>query len=241
MALAPVAHAQEAAAPSEDEVTARARALFDEGLELADAGDWERAVPRFRRALDLREAAPVRFNLATSLSHMGRLVEAIEELDRILTDPEADAEVREAARELRAELRPRLGRLTVTVRGDAEGTHVVVDGRPWDALGIAAVADPGVRVVRLLRAMQELDVEEADVPEGGATRVILEVPAPAASTEPVASAEDGGSDDAWIWGVVTGVILVVAGAAAVTTAVLLEQGPNATAGDFMPPRIEVGL
>ena len=42
-------------------------------------GEWERAVQRFRVALEHRESAPVRYNLAISLARMGRLVEAIAE------------------------------------------------------------------------------------------------------------------------------------------------------------------
>ena len=218
--------------------TQRERELFAEGLELADAGVWERAVHRFRSALDLREAAPVRYNLATSLANMGRLSEALEELNLVLDDAEADETVRASATALRDELRPQLGGLVVEVAGDAEGTQVTVDGRPWEAIGSVAPADPGIRVVRLLRDMDELDVEEADVTSGEVARVILEMPGIAESDAGL-TVEPGG-DDAWIWGVVIGVVAVVAAGAVVTGVLLSEQGGGGTMGDFMPPVLEIG-
>lgn len=238
--LAPAAlSAQDAEA---EDVTAEARALFEEGLELADAGDWERAVHRFRRALDLREATPVRYNLAMSLAHMGRMVEALAELERVLADPSIGDDVRAPATALRDALRSRLGGLVVEVVGDHEGTVVTVDGRPWEALGFAAPADPGIRVVRLLRGTTQLDVAEADVPTGDVARVTLEVPreVPAGALEGDAPpAEAGGSDDGWIWGVVIGLVVVAAAAATVTAVVLMDQGPSTTMGDFMPPMLEI--
>lgn len=222
------AGAQDTPAPVSPETTERARTLFQEGLRLADEGDWERAVHRFRRALELRESAPVRYNLATSLAHMGRRVEAIEELDRVLAHEDADQEIRASAIQLRRELSSRLGRLRVDVRGDAHGTLVTVDGRPWSAVGAVGLADPGVRVVRLLRDLTELDVEEADLAEGGDARVVLEVP----GTAPA-------SDDAWIWGIVIGVALVAIGAGIVTGVVLADMAPQPSPGDFGPPFLEV--
>lgn len=235
------ASAQEVPSPSE-EATARARTLFQEGLELADRGQWERAVPRFRSALELRDAAPVRYNLAASLARIGRLLEAIEELDRILADATVDEAVRQTARELRQELHPRLGALVVSVRGDAEDTQVTVDGRPWEPVGRTAPADPGVRVVRLLRGMQELDVEEIDVPEGGVTRVNLEAHAPifGSQTGYESSEGSGASDEALVWGIVLGTVLALTGGAIAVGVFVSEQRPPHSTGDFMPPVLEIG-
>jgi len=204
--------------PLEDPETEEARALFAEGLALADRNEWTHAVQRFRAALEHREAAPVRFNLAISLARMGRLVEALEELDRVLASEDADEDVRRESTLLREEIAPRLGRLMVGVEGGAQGAHVTVDGRPWATLGIFAPADPGVRVVRLVEGNEELDIEETDVPEGGEAEVRLEHPLPA----PVEAAPEEGSDDSWIWGTVVGVVIVAVGAAIVTGVVLAE-------------------
>ncbi len=249
------AHAQEeeaeqaadAAELSEEERTERARTLFGEGLELADAGDWDRAVHRFRRALELRAAAPIRYNLATSLARMGRLVEALEQCAAIVEDPEADETVKAAARTLQVELDPRLGRLTISVRGDATGTHVTLDGRPWETLGAPAAADPGIRVARLMREMEELDIEEVDVPEGGTAQVQLEVPVPLAVVaettpdpdpieEPIV---EPGSDDGLIIGLIVGAGVLAVGAAILIAVLVSDQsGPQPSMGDFMPGVLE---
>lgn len=207
------------------EATERARAFFTEGLALADRGDWPRAVHRFRRALELHDAASVRQNLATSLARMGRLLEAIEEVERILATPEADDEVRAAATALGEALRPRLGELRVEVRGGPSDGHVTVDGRVWTAGAAPAPSDPGIRVVRLHDGMVQLDIEEADVPEGGAARVILEgpdlVPLPSEiPTEPPEPEVD--EDVAIVWGIVIGMVAVAIGGA-ITATVLLEN------------------
>ncbi len=198
---------------SAEETTEEARALFDEGLALADRREWERAVQRFRAALERRESPAVRLNLAISLARMGRLVEALEELERVHADPETDDAVRAEAELLRAETAPRLGRLRIEVVGEPGEARVTVDGRPWPELGVYAAADPGVRVVRLVEGDVELDVEEADVPEGGDSEVTLELPI--APAEPTV-------DDSWIWGTVIGAAIVTVGAAVVTGVAVAE-------------------
>jgi tetratricopeptide (TPR) repeat protein len=214
----------------------RARSLFNEGLAYADNGDWDLAVQRFRAALDLRESANIRFNLAQSLVRMGRLVDALEELQRIDADPEVAEELRASAAQLRARLEPRLGRLTVEVAGDASGTHVVIDSRPIEHSSTAVLTDPGVRITRLLRGMITLDVEEVAVPEGREARVILEVPRidPLGHGQPRASR----GDDALIWGLVIGSIALAAVGAIVAVGVFLAtQAPSN--GDFGPPILEI--
>lgn len=192
-----------AAAAAQEDDESRARTLFNEGLAFADHGDWERAVHRFRAALELRDSAQIRFNLAQSLARMDRLVEAIEELQRIDLTPGVEREVREAAGHLLAQSQRRLGRLTVEVRGDAEGTQVTIDGRPLVELNVPVPTDPGVRIARLLRGAAMLDVEEVDVGEGGEASVVLEVArAPSAARA---------GDNAWIWGLVAGAAALVLG------------------------------
>ncbi|MEM9319022.1 MAG: tetratricopeptide repeat protein [Pseudomonadota bacterium] len=176
---------------SEQAVSEQARTLFQQGLGFADRGDWERAVERFRHALELRDTPNVRYNLAQSLAQMGRLVEALEELDRVLSFESASDDVREAATSLKADLQPRLGHLLIRVNEELEGSQVTIDGRPIGSPrppGNVAT-DPGVRVVRLLRDAEELDVEEVDVPEGGEASVVLEVP-PALRAVRLATATD---------------------------------------------------
>lgn len=225
---AAAAVAQEA---PEDPAAEEARRLFEEGLDFADSDDWERAVERFRRALTLRESAPIRYNLARSLASLGRVTEALEEVARILAEPGASAEAREAATELRSELRARLGRLMVVVRGESSDAHVTIDGRPLrpEALGAPAVVGAGVRVARLVRGADELDIAEVDVPAGGTAAVVLEAPT-------VQRPTPGGDD--WIAPVVIVVAALLAGAAVITGVLIADAGPQPAVGDFLPAMLE---
>ena len=78
---------QAASQPARD--VAAARALFEEGVAAADAGDFPRAADRFERSYALRPSAVVGYNLASALSRTGRLVEAAGYLRRILYDRQA--------------------------------------------------------------------------------------------------------------------------------------------------------
>lgn len=233
LALSGTANAQDA------DPTARARSLFNDGLAFADHGDWERAVHRFRAALELRPAANIRFNLAQSLVHLGRYLEAIEEIERVISDDDAATEVRDAADALRISLEPRLGRLIVTVRGDAADTQVTVDGRPLvpELLGVPVPADPGVRIARLLRGAIELDVEEVDVRRGQEARVVVEVPSRAI---PTSAAQPQRWDEGWTWAIViSSIVAVTAAGFAIGFAVADPLAANASEGDFGPPILEI--
>ncbi len=214
----------------------RARSLFREGLEFADHDDWERAVQRFRAALELRDTPAIRFNLARSLSRMGRLLEALDELANVLANREVQEDVRTMAQSLRTELEPRLGQLVVVVQNAEDDTHVTVDGRALarERFGLPTPTDPGVRVARLMRGTAQLDLEEVDVPEGGLSRVVLEGVGSAVTIAPPAAA----NDDALIWGLIAGG-LVVAAALAITLGVVFGMGANQPSmGDFSPPILE---
>lgn len=228
-------------APDEADVE-RARELFAEALALADGGDWERAVHRFRSAIELRDAPTIRYNLASSLAQLNELREALEELDHVDTSEETTPDLRAQAAALRAEIAPRLGRLRVDVSGPgAEGTHVTVDGEAWDAVGRYAPSDPGVIHVRLWRGDDPLDHEEVDVADGGQATVSLAVPAvdlsPAAVAE--AAAEPGDSDEALWIGLGIGAGVVVVAAAVVVVVVLASSGAQTSEGDFDPGILRV--
>jgi hypothetical protein len=222
-------------AAAQDDATEQARALFNDGLAFAEHSDWERAAQRFRAALELRESANIRFNLAQSLAHMGRLLEALEESARVLEDESADQQVRNAAGALSASIRPRLGLLVVEVRGDAADTQVTVDGRPLlpEQIGVALPSDPGVRIARLLRGAIELDMAEVDVPRGRQAHVLVEAPASAASVP------ESGWDDGWTWAIAISSVVVVAAAAIVIGFAVADPMLNGSSGDFGPPTLEI--
>lgn len=224
---------------------AAARALFQEGVELARRESYADAADRFRRAYALRPAPSIAFNLASALTHQGRLVEASETLARLLRDPALDEDMRAAIGVQQAAIAPRLARLSVRLDGDASGATVSLDGRelPAEALGIALPTDPGAHEAIATRGGETVARERTELGEGARGELVLHVPAPvvapaaieaprAAPSEPVAQ---GGGDDVWIWiGIGAGVIVV---GAAVTAAVLLAPGssePTPISGNTMP-------
>lgn len=231
-----------AAAQDDVERTALARSLFRQGVELSDAGRWAEAADHFRRSLSLRDSPIVEFNLATALTHTGRLVEATELFRRASRDPEAPERLRQAARQQIDALAPRLGRLTVEVEGPLGSVELRMDGDalPREGVGVAAPADPGHHVLVALRDGAEVARSEVDVAEGGAASVRLVVPPPpiaevtlpegstegpaaAAVVDPAPVAAPG--DDGLVWlGVILGVVVVGAAAALTTFLVLDAQG-----------------
>jgi len=229
----------------------RARALFAEGIDLADHGDWATAVDRFERALALRSAPSIQLNLALSLAHLGRLVDALRRLDE-MGDPAAiPQDLRGQARELREEIAPRIGRITVRVRGDASAcvTEVGLRRLTPEEIGQPVAIDPGQNRVRLLCGQRLADEIEVTVPDGGAAHVVLAMePAPAAPVQAPAPtdvpppATPGGGDvtsEAWFW-VVIGVVAAGAIAGGTAAAVLASQ-PSPTTGDFGPPVLRFEL
>ncbi|MBI2894836.1 MAG: hypothetical protein HYY06_14875 [Deltaproteobacteria bacterium] len=179
-ALPVVAGAQ----PSEED-TAAARVLFEEGRRLASEESWSEAADRFRRALSLRASPAIRYNLAVALEHIGKLVEASEQLRLAAREaPERDP-ARRPAEQLLASIGPRIGRLTVYVEADLAGAEVLLDGRPLAAalFGVATPVDPGVHVVTVRRGAAERS-REVEISEGGEARLTApELPAsPAAGT-----------------------------------------------------------
>ena len=120
------ADAPRAAASASDKV--RAKELFEKGLRLLKADRLEEAVDAFRRS---RRAYPTRGNtqnLALALKRLGRLGEAHEVMDALLSGfldlPERE---RQLAEEELAELKKKTG--AILVRGAAAGATVTVDGR----------------------------------------------------------------------------------------------------------------
>ncbi len=171
--------------------SAAARALFAEGLTAAEAGDDAAAADRFERALELRWAAPIAYNLAEALSRMGRYVEAIENLHAIERST-ASLDVKETARARREELEPSVGRLRVVLTPDEPGLAIRVDGRPLpEALrGVAFPVDPGERQLTIHRGAQEAGAAQSTVVAGLETTVHVEVAPPLPTPEELAAEEE---------------------------------------------------
>jgi tetratricopeptide (TPR) repeat protein len=195
-----------ASAQPEPADAAEARALFEAGVERADAGDWEAAAERFRASLARRPSPVVTYNLASALAHSGRPAEARETLDALLDDPSLDAGVRADARALRAQVQASLGTLRLELRTDAPLT-VRVDGDAVEVTpSVALPLSPGAHAVEVTSPGHAPITLEARVEAG--TTELLRVPAPRAA----------GDDTALHWGIGLG---VAGGALAASLAFLI--------------------
>jgi len=205
--LAFAAAAPARADPPRDEARRiAARALFDEGLEYADAGRWHEAADRFRRAYHAKATSEIGYNLAQAYVRLGYLATAAELLRRAADDPEASPAVREAARARLAQIAPRLGRLKVTLDPPAQG-YAYLDGRLLEPgrLGVELPVDPGPHLLQA-RWRDGPDLSrKISIPEGTGSAVTLANPSPPPVAENGSLLHNG-----WFWLAIAG---LAAGAA----------------------------
>jgi hypothetical protein len=262
-----IGHAQPVAAQSSEDRTrdASARALFQEGLSLAEREDWLGAEDRFRRALSLRASPVIAYNLASALIERGKLIEASEVLRKVEHDEKVDPSMKQSANKLQAELAGRIGRIAVTARDKQPSDRVVLDGNELlDAqLGVEIPIDPGMHRLSLERAGQDFDAQTLEVRAGGTEQVTLIAPrAPSPRAVAAATLGDPAPSGAWTadsnpasdssnsvqpitarWWFWTGVAVVAAGTIALV-AVAASSGSSdktqpAYKGDFAPASLPV--
>jgi hypothetical protein len=156
--------------------TALARALFEEGITLADTGDWSAAADRFRRAYELKPTSGIAFNWASALGETGKLVQASELLEGVVRDPVAAPELKQDAQHKLRELSPRIARLRLSVdRELASAGIVTVDGKEWPTAvwDVASPVDPGPHVASCRNGKGELARVEVVLGEGEQKDVLL--------------------------------------------------------------------
>jgi hypothetical protein len=135
--------AQRASAPAappstvaDDSATSQARALFTQGTDSANRGDWSQALPAFERSEALRPHAVTTYNIGFCERALGRTMRARKMLGKALAESaahggvELPADLAASARTYLAELEKRIARAVVTVTpGDAS---ILVDGAPLE-------------------------------------------------------------------------------------------------------------
>jgi hypothetical protein len=183
-AAVPLHAQQQSSAPISAEATDQARQLFNEGLALVEHEDWAGAEERFRRVLSLRSSHVVSYNLASALTHLGRLVESAELLRAIVRDPSVDATTHGAAAQLLSEIEPRIGSLTIRVTGDATGASLSLDDKPIELTAQVQTisVDPGEHRAVLQRDGAVLASKSAAVGDHAPLQaeLVLELPVPVA-------------------------------------------------------------
>jgi hypothetical protein len=136
--------------------TVYAQQRYSQGAQLYDQHQWEPALAEFRQSISLYNSPNARLYVARCLRELGRFDEAVVEYertareasDRATSDPRYAA-TRDAANSELTAVRPRVGRLTVTVPELPANAVVRVNNRdiPREGVGVAIPVLPGhVRV-----------------------------------------------------------------------------------------------
>ncbi len=187
--------AADAEAPVVDQVSeadlARAQAAFDSGMALVREERWADAEARFAQALEIRWSAPVAANLALAQSHSARLIEALLNIDEILSRPGLAPEIVAMAESLREELQARLAYVIVEAPAQVDGEDllVTVDGVVAPAGPIAL--NPGAHEIVARVGERVIGRAPANVAEGQTVRIALGDLTPAAVAHSVPDPEIG--------------------------------------------------
>lgn len=182
------------AEPADPARTASARALFEEGVAHVDRDAWGPAAEAFRRALSLRDSQVIRYNLASALVELGKLVEASELLHMVEADAQADAGLKQQAAAKLAEIKPRIARIEVQCAPALPGLIVELDDAALSAaqLDVPLTVDPGEHVVRARLDGTVVDEQRAQLGAGENVTLSLHPrppqPEPMPAVTPTASA-----------------------------------------------------
>jgi tetratricopeptide (TPR) repeat protein len=256
---APSASEGLAAAPSAQEL-AKARQLFQRGVELAQREQFGQAAQRFREALVIHQAPTVEYNLAAALFELGKYEEAFNRAQSVEHAADTPEALRARAQKLSRALYPHTARLTVTASSSSEedvAVHIDNEQLARTQMGIPRAVSPGnhhIEAERQGKVISERDIQvplrtavivdvsliiaEAAAQQVAAVQTLPDTDAASPASEPVSGERDDRDRKKRIrlWsGIAAGVVAIGAG---VALAVLLskdggkqEQG---VAGDFMP-------
>jgi hypothetical protein len=179
--FAPVpAYAQEATAENK----AAARDLATEGIQLAQGGKCEEAIPKLSRADKLFHAPTIVTWIGQCQIEVGRYVEGTETLNRVVREqinadaPEAFHTAQQKARDLIAQAQPKIAKLTIEVTpADIEGLSVTVDERPMSSalVGAGKPTDPGIHKVTVSAPGYRSITKEIELDEGGLESLSFEL------------------------------------------------------------------
>jgi hypothetical protein len=146
----------------------RARAMFQQAIELEQAGNFPNALQLFREVGQVRMTPQVQFHIALCEENLGRLVTAmggyelaLEGADQVGTSFKAEVEQK------RTELKARIPKLIIVRGKGAEAATIELDGVPLGAsrIGIENEVDPGPHQIAAKAPGHENFVETVSVQE----------------------------------------------------------------------------
>lgn len=160
----------------------RARAQFQRGIELEQAGNWAEAIQQFREVGSVRMTPQVRFHIAYCEENLGRLVTALGGYELALAEAEqVGADFKNEVETAITRLRERIPKLLIERGAGADAAAVQLDGIDLGASSIGAEIplDPGPHAVTATAPGYQPFSATATLKERETTRVLLElVPEP---------------------------------------------------------------
>lgn len=138
------------AAAQDAQDLSRARAKFQQGIELEQAGNWAAALKLFREVGQVRLTPQVRYHIALCEEQLGRLVAALGGFELALEQAdEVGEDFREEVSKSVDELRARIPKLTVERGSGAEAAIIELDGIALgdSTVGASMPVDPGPHAV----------------------------------------------------------------------------------------------
>lgn len=218
--------------------TERARALFAEGVAHTQAEAWEPAADAFERALALRPAAAIRYNLAAALVELGRYREAQTQLDAMNADPTTSASLRELGVTLEARVRAEAGRISVERSAELADAEVSIDEQPVDEEWLAREipVTPGAHVVEATWGGRTVGRTEVRVGAGERTHVVLSLSTIEVETPGTPPPQSRSIFEEWGFWVALGAGAVVIGLViGIGVGLATSGGPNEVViGNFTP-------
>ncbi|NUP05469.1 MAG: hypothetical protein HOW73_05345 [Polyangiaceae bacterium] len=154
---------------------------FVEGRKLMDAGKFREACAKFFESYEAAKTAGKAFNLSVCEERQGHLVKALFWMRDGQSRLPAEDDRQPGATKRSSELESRIGHVTPTLEGEAEGAELLLDGEVVK-IGASTQADPGSHVMTV-RASGRVDTQTTfSVGEGEAKTVTVKI-------GPVATAE----------------------------------------------------
>lgn len=167
-----------------------ARRHFDRGMELARKGAYAEALAEFTRANEMSPHYAVLYNIGQACIALGRPVEALEALERYLS--EGGAEIPAARRSQVENEIAKLGARTaeVEVEVDAPGAIVSIDGKEVGRVPLPGPVRVGIGTHRLRASLEGRPAVEQSITVAGQEkrRVTLSLPSRTAVTGPASGA-----------------------------------------------------
>lgn len=199
VALVGIAAPARADEPSSADMSS-ARALGQEGVKLADAGNCAEAVDRLQRSERIFHAPTTLARLGECQVQLGKVVEGSENLNRVAREqlsasaPAAFVQAQERAKKVLAEAKPRIARLKIAVAAPPEAPLAVkVDGEPMPVANLNSnrPVDPGEHTVEASAPGYRTARAKVTLAEGGADTIALTLEVDPDAPKPVAGKADG--------------------------------------------------